>query len=88
MFLNEIVKVSSSTNQTLFQLLFEENFIFFTSLLAEFGSFQSITFGGLFHGNVMIGIWLVLRQRLLEICKATADFALFSGFGWHRRGTL
>ena len=27
-----------------------------------------------------------LRQRLLETCKATADFALFSGFGWHRRG--
>ena len=28
----------------------------------------------------------LLRQRLLETCKATADFAIFSGFGWHRRG--
>ena len=27
-----------------------------------------------------------LRQRLLEMCKATADFAIFSRFGWHRRG--
>ena len=31
-------------------------------------------------------IWKNLRQRLLETCKATADFAIFSGFGWHRRG--
>ena len=29
---------------------------------------------------------LTLRHRLLETCKATAVFALFSGFGWHRRG--
>ena len=62
---NEIVEVSSSTNQTLFQLLFEENFIFFTSLFAEFGSFQSITFGGLFHGNVMIGIGLVMSLNTI-----------------------
>ena len=27
-----------------------------------------------------------MRQRLLETCNATADFAIFSGFGWHRRG--
>ena len=27
-----------------------------------------------------------LRQRLLEVCKATADFAIFFRFGWHRRG--
>ena len=27
-----------------------------------------------------------LRQRLLETCKATADFAIFTGFGWHRKG--
>ena len=31
-------------------------------------------------------IGMALRQRLLETCKATADFAIFSGFGWHRRG--
>ena len=29
---------------------------------------------------------IFLRQRLLETCKAIADFAIFSGFGWHRRG--
>ena len=27
----------------------------------------------------------VLRQRLLETCKAIADFAIFARFGWHRR---
>ena len=29
---------------------------------------------------------IFLRQRLLETCKAIADFAIFSRFGWHRRG--
>ena len=48
---------------------------------------------GVSHLGLMISqhesnrsIGLILRQRLIETCKATADFAIFSGFGWHRRG--
>ena len=40
---------------------------------------------GASHGNTLPDV-LYLRQRLSETCKATTDFAKFSGFGWHRRG--
>ena len=34
-----------------------------------------------------IKIFLVkLETEIIRACKATADFAIFTGFGWHRRG--
>ena len=38
------------------------------------------------HLVLSILITIKLRQRLLETCKTIADFAIFSGFGWHRKG--